>query len=157
MTRTRDALGEAAERATALGSLDSAVSLFEAALELTPAGEPGRPMLLYGYCDALELIGRTDPAVLSTTIDELTQAGEAAAAATLETVLGWERTDAGYGDEAGQAFARAEALVASAPASREKARALAGLATAMALRGDREQAVVLGREAVELAETFGDA
>jgi class 3 adenylate cyclase/tetratricopeptide (TPR) repeat protein len=157
VARTREALGEAAERATALGSLDSAVSLFEAALELTPAGEPGRPMLLYGYCDALELIGRTDPAVLSAAIDELTQAGEAAAAATLETVLGWEKTDAGHSDEAGQAFARAEALVASAPPSREKARALAGLATAMAIRGGRARAVVLGHEAVELAETFGDA
>ena len=124
--RTRIALGEAAERALTLGSLEPAVSLFEAALALTPAGDPARAMLLNGYCHAREFLGIPDLEIISEAIDELEEAGELAAAAALEVLRGYEHTDSGRGEESRLAYERAAALADRAPAGRDKARALSG-------------------------------
>ena len=155
--QTRTALGEAAERALTLGSVETAVSLFEAALELTPLDASTRPALMNGYCYAREFLGTQDMRLLDEAIDGLEAAGDLAAAAALEVLRGYGHTDAGHGELAVQSFRRAIELTRQAPDGRDKARALADLSVGLALRGDRELALELGTAAVQMSDAVGDA
>ncbi len=155
--KTRGALGEAADRAVALGALESGVALYEAALELTPHGDPARPILLYGYCHARDTIETGDPELRAEAIELLEGAGETASAAALEVFRGYDHTDRGRGELAGASFRRATELARLAPDGREKARALGGVAISVALRGDYALAQELGRAAMDMGDACGDA
>ena len=155
---TRSALGEAADRALNLGAVGSAVSLYESALELSGSPDTAaRPMLLYGYCQALDFAGRPDPDLYATAVTELSAGGEPAAAATIEVLRAYWYADAADAQSAQEAFERAVHLADGTEPNPAKARALAGAATGFALMGEPERALVLGREALAIAESTEDA
>ena len=157
VSRTCAALGDAAERNRALGAVASAASLFEEALELCPVGDPSRPTLLYGACESNGLMRRSIDDLAPEAVELLTASGQIASAATIQVMYGYgllDRNDVPAGEAA---FAHAMELVKRAPASAEKAAALAALANALALSGSQEQALRYGREAVTLADAANNA
>ena len=154
--QARLALRDAAARSAALGSLQSAVGLYEAALALWPVGDPDRAGLLLGYSEALSQAGRGDEQAYVGTIRALLEASRPAAAATVEVLLSRMWSDRGESSRSHAAIERAAALLDGKPPSEETARGLAGVAAALAIAGATDRARRVAEEALRASRRIGD-
>jgi class 3 adenylate cyclase/tetratricopeptide (TPR) repeat protein len=152
---TRFALRGAGDRAFALNSYDAAETYYEEALALWPDDEE-RPALLFRRAHALHLRGdERREAALAEARDELIAVGNREAAGEAAAFLARAAWHGGRRDEAFAHLARAEELVAAAPASAAKARVLATSARQRTLAGESREGLRLGEEARDLAVRLG--
>jgi class 3 adenylate cyclase/tetratricopeptide (TPR) repeat protein len=153
--RTRLALRDAGDRASALNAYPTAEKYYCEALELWPEGDPERPDLLFRRARALYLAGddRREPA-LEDARDALLAHNAPEAAAEAEAFLAHGAWYRGAREAVEPHFSRAYALVADLGASPSKARVLALSARFRMLAGAPEEAIPIAREALALAETL---
>jgi class 3 adenylate cyclase/tetratricopeptide (TPR) repeat protein len=154
--RAREALREAGDRAYALNAIGAASGFYAGALELWPEDLPGRAELLFRHGRSLFLWTSVDVVdVLREAGELLLQEGRLEMAAEAEVTLGnvyWLRGDR---ELASPHLERAAALIEGAGASRSKAFVLSELARFSMLGDEDAKAVVLGREALALADELG--
>ena len=154
--RTRHALREAGDRATALNAYLAAEDYYAAALALTSPDDPERPDLLFRRARALHLA--TDDrreAALVEARDAAIAAGNrehAAEASAFLSRIAWYQ---GARDISVGHLEEAERLIADAPPSAAKGRVLAHSARQRTLAGDDETGIRLAEEALTIAEELG--
>jgi class 3 adenylate cyclase/tetratricopeptide (TPR) repeat protein len=150
--RVRFALREAGERADALAAYPSALAFYRGAVEVWPQDDPDRPMLLFRYAQTLHLVAAPaslDP--LTEARDALLAAGNSGTAAEAEMLIGETFFTQGQRDRTFEHVRAAEALVADEPTSYSKARVVANLSRYAMLAGERDDAIRLGREVLDMA------
>jgi predicted ATPase/class 3 adenylate cyclase len=154
VARTRQAARDAGDRAFVLGALPTAARFYEAALELTPAGDDDRPELLLAYART-----RVDDTELDGVLDEaregLLGSGKVEAAAEAESLLGNVWLNRGERDTALEHMERARRIVEDREPSREKTFVLQELASASMMGRDIERSIELATQALRLAEELG--
>ena len=151
--RARLALREAGDRAFGLGAYPAARSFYGEAVELWPADDPNRPQLLFRYGRVIAWIEATRGLdVITEARDALLAAGDSGTAAEAEIHLVETFWLQGQRDSAFEHLWSAEALVADAPSSYSKAYVLSNLSRYLILAGQAEDAIRLGRQALEMAE-----
>lgn len=153
--RARRALVAAAERALRLNAFAAATRLYGQALDLWPAGEPGRARQLLRYAYALWNAEVSGEAVALEARDALVAADDVDGAAEAEALLSEMRWYRGDRRAAGEHLAHAVELVAPRPPSPAKARVLSRLARSQMLAADYPEAIATGREALALTESLG--
>jgi class 3 adenylate cyclase/tetratricopeptide (TPR) repeat protein len=151
--RALAALGEAGDRAAALGGWETAARFHAEALELCPEGDPGRGQLLLRLgrdrCRA-EAAGQEELAAAG---EALLAAGDPVAAAGAEMLLGEVAFLQGRGREAH--LARALDLIAGAPPSTTRAEVLRGAMLHLMVASRHAEGLEVGREVLALARTLG--
>ncbi|MEO8290612.1 MAG: tetratricopeptide repeat protein, partial [Gaiellaceae bacterium] len=136
------------------GAGSSVARFYSEALDLWPADDEERPYLLLRHGKALHPRGGgTD--VLTAAAEQLLDAGDREAAAEAETLLGEVLWLQGRQAEAFEHLEGAVALLADEPASRAKALTLADLARFRAIGDRAAEAVLVGSEALAMAEALG--
>ena len=153
--RARSALRDAGERALGLNAFPAAARYFKAALDLTPADDPERGLLLFGYGKALRVAEESGADALAEAEAALRTSGNlelAAEAAVLQAELAWFSGD---GEATSGHLARAAALVDRLEPSFSKAYVLSDLARYRMLRAELPEAIELGQRALAIAEEFG--
>src|SRR5512132_3334712 len=153
--RALAALGEAGDRAAALGGWETAARFYAEALELGPGGDPARGQLLLRLGRARcrsEMAGQDE---LAAAREALLAAGEPAAAAEAEMLLGELAFLQGRGGDREAATARALALVAGAPPSATKAAVLRGAMMHLVVASRHAEARAVGRQVVAMAGALG--
>ena len=153
--RARLALREAGERAFALNAFDQAVRFYSAALELWPEDDREHPRLLLRLALASSYGSRSPGEIYIQARDALLEAGEPVLAAEAEVLLGLLATDEGDQDRCFRHMRRAQSLVQDAPPSRSKAFVFNWVLRSLALAGRVDEAIVLGRETIAMAEELG--
>jgi tetratricopeptide (TPR) repeat protein len=151
----RLALRDAGDRAQSLNAFAAAARFYAAALELSPTGNSQRPHLLLRLGRARHDAEGEGVDVLTEARDGLLAAGERDAAAEAEVLLGDLMGNRGQRELEEEHLERAAALVADVPPSRSKAYTLSYLALSLMLRGHHQEAIRVGREALEMAEKLG--
>jgi class 3 adenylate cyclase/tetratricopeptide (TPR) repeat protein len=153
--RTLAALGEAGDRAAALGGWETAARFYAEALELGPEGDPARGRLLLRLGRARcrgEMAGRDE---LTAAREALLATGEPVAAAEAEMLLGELAFLHGRGEDREAATARALGLVAGAPPSPTKAAVLRGAMMHLVVASRHAEGLAVGRELLAMARTLG--
>jgi class 3 adenylate cyclase/tetratricopeptide (TPR) repeat protein len=155
--RARPALRESGDRAARLGAYPAAKRFYSAALDLSPPDDPDRPTLLLKQGRILmhTEVGGHVAEVLSEAHDSLLGAGDVAAAAEAEVLLGERFRREGVRDRAFEHFSQAEALVRDLPLSASKANVIGGVSRFLTLAGEGERAIRLAQEAIEMATELG--
>jgi class 3 adenylate cyclase/tetratricopeptide (TPR) repeat protein len=153
--RARLALREAGDRASALNAFDAAARSYEAALELWPGEDPERPRLLLSYGTALALGHESGYDELANAARDLLKVGDREHAARAEILLADTRWRANQRDSAYEHLQRAVDLVEDMPTSATKARVLSEVSRFHMLGDRAEEAVRIGREALEMATALG--
>jgi class 3 adenylate cyclase/tetratricopeptide (TPR) repeat protein len=153
--RARLALREAGERAFGLNAFGASSRFFAAALDLWPEDDPARPRLLLRLAMAHSYSGGSDETIFEAARDALLDAGDAELAAEAEVLLGLLASDQGDQERALDVMWHAESLVRDRPPSRSKAFVLNWLFRTLALAGQIEAAIELGRETIEMSERLG--
>ncbi len=149
------ALRDAGERAEALNAFVPAKGYFKAALELWPLDDAERPRLLFAYGRTLAITEQTGDEVLREAVEALHDVGDretAAEGVVLLAELALYRGDRTHADEL---LDWGAGLVQDAGDSRSKALVLSNLSRFRMLADEYEEAIVLGRQALELAERLG--
>jgi class 3 adenylate cyclase/tetratricopeptide (TPR) repeat protein len=151
----RQALFAAGERAMALNAFGAAERFYADAVALTDPADPQRPHLLFRHGRALWLHTESGQDVLAEARDGLMSIGEVEPAAEAEIMIGdliWHeaRRDAAF-----ERFERARELIESLPTSASKAWVVAHVSRFQMLAGRNEEAIALGKEALEMAEALG--
>jgi class 3 adenylate cyclase/tetratricopeptide (TPR) repeat protein len=152
----RRALREAADRAYALGSYQTARGFYAAALEAWPKDEPPSPGLLVRYgrvLNSVDLGGQ--PEILTQAIEAARAFGDSGHAAEAETLLCEMYWLQGRRDLAFKHLRAAEALVETEPSSYGKAYVMANSSRFWMLAGESNRAIRVGREALAMAEELG--
>jgi class 3 adenylate cyclase/tetratricopeptide (TPR) repeat protein len=149
--RARVALRRAGERAFALNAFAAAARLFGKALELWPDDDPERPMLELKHGRALYRGEGTGAEAFAAARDGLLAAGNDAKAAEAEIMLAELASYVGDRDSASRHLERAVELIEPAPSSWAKAFVLSRAARVELLRARLDAAIVLGRQALEIA------
>ncbi|MBA2569428.1 MAG: AAA family ATPase [Actinobacteria bacterium] len=153
----RFALREAGDRAYGLGAYPAALAFYRDAVELWPHDDQGRPMLLFRYGQTVNLVTATKGFdVLTEARDALLAAGDSGTAAEAEILIGETFWMQGQRDRTFERVRAAEALVAEAPTSASKAFVVANLSRYAMLAGERDDAIRLGREALDMAVELGN-
>jgi len=150
----RFALREAGDRALGLNAFAAAERFYAAALELWPRDDEARPRLLLSLGRAQPQLERAQPA-LAEALEGLLALEDFEGAAEAELMLSnlsWYR---GNRDEAYDHMVRAERFVEREGTSVIRARVLAELARYHTLGGRDEAAMIVGRQALEMAEALG--
>jgi class 3 adenylate cyclase/tetratricopeptide (TPR) repeat protein len=150
--RARLALREAGDRASRLGAYPAAKRFYGAALDFWPPDDPDRPALLLMYGRMLfetEVGGRVE--LFTEARDGLLAAGDAAAAAEAEVMLGNVFQRRGQRANAFEHYSRAEALAREVELSSSKAYVFSSVSRFLMLSGEAEDAIRLGRAALEMA------
>jgi class 3 adenylate cyclase len=153
--RTLAALGEAGERAAALGGWETAARFHAEALELCPEGDPVRGQLLLRLGRARcrgEMAGQDE---LTAAREALLAAGDPVAAAEAEMLLGELAFLQGRGQDREAASDRALSLVAEAPPSPSKAAVLRGAMMHLVVASRHAEGLAVGREVLAMARTLG--
>jgi len=153
--RALAALGEAGDRAAALGGWETAARFYAEALELGPGDDPARGQLLLRLGRARcrsEMAGQDE---LAAAREALLAAGEPVAAAEAEMLLGELAFLQGRGGDREAATARALALVAGAPPSATKAAVLRGAMMHLVVASRHAEGLAVGREVLAMARTLG--
>ena len=153
--RALAALGEAGDRAAALGGWETAARFYAEALELGPEGDLARGQLLLRLGRARcrsEMAGQDE---LAAGREALLAAGEPVAAAEAEMLLGELAFLQGRGGDREAATARALALVAGAPPSATKAAVLRGAMMHLVVASRHAEGLAVGREVLAMARTLG--
>jgi class 3 adenylate cyclase/tetratricopeptide (TPR) repeat protein len=153
--RAREALRRAGDRALSLHAFEAAVRFYASALELWSAGDPQRPELLLALGEARYLAGESAEAALEEAVRELVAAGDAEQAARGEVILGQAEWEEGRRDLAYEHVERAGELLRDQPPSPSKARVLSEVSRYHMLGGRNEEAVEVGRHALEMAKQLG--
>jgi class 3 adenylate cyclase/tetratricopeptide (TPR) repeat protein len=149
----RVALREAGDRAYTLGAYTAARGFYEQALQLWPSEDPDRPGLLFSYGHVMVLVEPTNARdVMREARDALLAAGDRGRAAEAEVNLGEVYWLQGQRDGTFAHLRAAEKLVTEEPNSFSKAYVVANLSRFLALAGNNEEAIRLGRQALEMAE-----
>ena len=152
----RFALREAADRAHSLGGYGSAKRFYEAALELWPAEDEGRPKLLFNYASVVNRIEHDGASeLLEQARDALLVAGDPDTAAEAEVLLGEVFWNHGERDECFECLRRAEALLEGRPTTFSKANVVENISRYQMLAGEPEAAISLGRAALVMVEELG--
>jgi class 3 adenylate cyclase/tetratricopeptide (TPR) repeat protein len=152
--RARGAARDAGDRAQSLGAFPAAAYLYEAALELWPQDDDGRPALLLAYARTRADEGGLEE-VLQEATDGLLRQGNVEAAAEAQARLAGSLLLGGERDRAYERLERARELVEPRDPSPEKAYVLQELARLVMMGDEFERATAYAREALELAETLG--
>jgi tetratricopeptide (TPR) repeat protein len=150
--RARLVLREAGDRAFALSAYTTAQTFYERAVELWPLNDPDRPQLLLSYGRVLSLVVQGGVDVLTEARDGLLAAGDVGTGAEAETLVGETLWFQGLRDETFEHVRAAVALVEDEPSSYSKAYVVANLSRFLALAGENQEAIRLGREALAMAE-----
>ena len=150
--RARLVLREAGDRAFALSAYTTAQSFYERAVELWPPDDPDRPLLLFSYGRVLLLVEQSGVDVLTEARDGLLAAGDLRTGAEAETLIGETLWLQGQQDQTFEHARAAAALVDDEPSSYSKAYVVANLSRFLALAGEHQEAIRLGREALAMAE-----
>ena len=153
--RTRLALSDAGDRAFGLNAFGPAVAYYDEALALWPAEAPGRAEVLFRKARALHVLGDDgQESALEEARDALLEIGDRETAGQAEAFLSRAAWYRGRGEEAQRHIERAQELVADAGTTVAKARVLCLLARLRMLSGEGDEAIRIGREALELAEAL---
>lgn len=150
----RMALRGAGDRALGLGAYAAAERAYAEAVELWPADDPERPMLLFQYGRSLWLHSDKGADILAQARDGLLAAGDVETAAVAELHIGDTVWRLGKGKEAQEHFDRAEALIEGRPGSTEVVQAKTHLARYLMVTGRSIDAIRVGREALVAATTL---
>jgi class 3 adenylate cyclase/tetratricopeptide (TPR) repeat protein len=151
----RRAAREAGDRALALNSFSAATRYYNAALELSPAEDPERAYLLFGYGHALRWSEDRGESELEQARDGLVLAEDWETAVEVDVLLADLAVQKGHRGPAGEHLAHATALVGKLGRSRAQAYLLGHLARFHLLGGEYDEGVRLGEEALTLAEELG--
>ncbi|MGH3094100.1 MAG: AAA family ATPase [Gaiellaceae bacterium] len=151
----RAALEEAGDRALSLNAFAAAARFYDAALALWPLHDPERPHLLLRLGRARSLAEGAGADILEEARDGLVAAGQREAAAEAEALLASLLEGQGLRDLGDEHLERAVELVADAPPSAPKAYTLTQLAASSMMAGRVDEAIRIGREALEMAEQLG--
>jgi predicted ATPase/class 3 adenylate cyclase len=156
---TKDAivsLIRAGNRASRVNAYPSAAAYYEQALQLLPAADVRRPQLLFHFARTLFSTGDDRRGrALEDARSALMAAGEIEQAAVADTLLADVRWNQAQRDCADEAVRRALTLVRDRAPSPAKADVFSSAARFRMLAAEYEAAVEIGREALEMAETFG--
>jgi class 3 adenylate cyclase/tetratricopeptide (TPR) repeat protein len=153
--RARIALRDAGARAMALNAFDAAARSYGSALELWPRHDPERPRVLLSYGKALALGQEAGEDELAEAARALLELGDSEHAAEAEVMLADARWRVGRRDSAYRHLERAVRLVGEIPSSATKARVLSEVSRYHMLGDRTEEAVQIGREAIEMATALG--
>jgi class 3 adenylate cyclase len=151
--RTRLALRDAGDRASALNAAAAAEAYYAEALALWPPADAERADLLFRQAQVVEDDRREQ--LLAQARDALVASGDeeqAAEASAFLARLVWQHGDR---DASLEHLAHAEQLAANARPSRGKTRVLATSARQRALAGENATGRALAAEALEMAEQLG--
>jgi class 3 adenylate cyclase/predicted ATPase len=153
----RMALREAGDRAYNLSAWGAAVRFFREALELWPAGDPDRGMLLFRYGQVVSLHDASEAgvAILEEARDFFLASGANEQAAMAEVSLVDAHWFSGAPEKARAHLQRAEELIEGASASRPKAFVLSQISRFAMLSDDDARAVEVGRETLEMIDEVG--
>jgi class 3 adenylate cyclase/tetratricopeptide (TPR) repeat protein len=151
----RVALRAAGERAMDLNAFAPAARWFAAALELWPTDDPQRPRLLLQLGQARFHAEEAGGELLAEAHNGLLAQGDREAAAEAEALLGRLARSQGNGKAAMEHTRGAAALLEGTGPSRARALALVSLANSLLDRGDAEEAIQVGREALAIANELG--
>jgi class 3 adenylate cyclase/tetratricopeptide (TPR) repeat protein len=151
----RFALRDAGDRALSLNAFAAAARFYRSALELWPSDDPERPSLLLRLGKARLSAESTGADVLEQALEGFLAAGDHAAAAEAEVVLGGYFGNQGRRDLEQEHLERAVALVEGTPASPPKAYTLTSLAGSLMMAGRSGEAIRIGRDALAIAEELG--
>jgi class 3 adenylate cyclase len=153
-TRTLAALGDAGDRAAALGGWETAARFHAEAVELSPEDDPGRGSLLLRLGRARcrgEMAGHDE---LAAARDALLAAGQPVAAAEAEMLLGELAFLQGRGQDREAHHERALALVDGAPPSASKAAVLRGAMMHLVVASRHAEARAVGLQLLAMAGTL---
>jgi DNA-binding SARP family transcriptional activator/class 3 adenylate cyclase/tetratricopeptide (TPR) repeat protein len=153
--RARLALRSAGDHALTLYAFPAAAEFFRRALELWPEDDPERGRLLFDLGRSLFWAERTGDGELRAAREALLETGDPGRAAQAEVLLARLARDRGDRKAAFAAASSAVELLGDLPASRERAEALSNLAAIHAVWGESDEALTVGAQALELADTFG--
>jgi class 3 adenylate cyclase/tetratricopeptide (TPR) repeat protein len=151
----RQALFAAGERAMALNAFGAAERFYADAVALADTADPERPHLLFRHGRALWLHTESGQEVLAEARDGLMSIGAVEPAAEAEIMIGDLLWHEARRDAAFERFDRARELIESLPTSASKAWVVAHVSRFQMLAGRNEEAIALGREALEMAEALG--
>ncbi len=156
-TRARDAFVEAGERTASLNAFASAKRHFEAALELTPEGDPMRARVLLGVGRAIYEQEGTPAVVpiLEEAAALFAEANDRESAASAEILCTRAYWYAGRRDDADKSAERTVALLADAPPSQAKVEALAEWARLLMLGDKHTEAAELATSVLGPAQELG--
>jgi class 3 adenylate cyclase/tetratricopeptide (TPR) repeat protein len=149
--RTRRALREAGDRASALQGYAAAARFYEAALGLWQHDDPEWPLLRFQLGRALFYSDEAGAEALTEARDGLLAAGDRELAAEAESMLGQLAFRAGEHDSSVEHYDRALGLLADLPASAARASVLGALARSLVVAAKSEDGLRVGREALALA------
>jgi class 3 adenylate cyclase/tetratricopeptide (TPR) repeat protein len=152
--RARLALRDAGDRAWDLNAFAAAARWYAAALQLWPAADAERPQLLLRLGRARLYAEEAGGDLLAEARDGLLAQGDREAAAEAEGLLGLLLWQKGQGERGMEHDRRAVALLEEAGPSRAKAFTLANLAGTLAMSGQTEAAIQVGRQALTIAEAL---
>jgi class 3 adenylate cyclase/tetratricopeptide (TPR) repeat protein len=155
--RARHAFKRAGDRATRLAAFSAAIGHYRAAADLWPEDADGRADVLLGLGRALVFIEQRGEKELGEARELYAAAGDLEGAAEAErelSRLAWLNGDTGRSDEH---LARAVTLLDGSPPSRVKAEVLLGVSGRHMLTEEFEEAIVVGEQALAIAEAVGDA
>lgn len=153
--RVRTALREAGDRSLALSAFGAAEQHYRSALELWPAGDSERALVLFGLVRARAWEGRAGEEELREAAGALVEAERPDLAAEAEFLVGDLAWYAGRGEVADEQLRRALALVEPLPDSRSKAWILSQAARMAMLAARHDESLAYGRRALELADALG--
>ena len=155
--RARLALREAGDRAYGLSAWGAAVRFYEQALELWPADDPDRGMLLfrYGQVVALHDPSARGVAMLEEARDVLLASGAREQAAMAEVALVDAHWFSGAPELAREHLRRSEELIEGAPPSRPKAFVLSQIGRFAMLSDEDARAVEVARETLAMVDELG--
>ena len=152
--RALAALGDAGDRAAALGGWETAARFLAGALELSPEGDPARGQLLLRLGRARCRGEMTGAGELTAAREALLAAGAPVAAAEAEMLLGELAFLQGRGDDREVHTDRALALVAGAPPSATKAAVLRGAMMHLLVASRHAEGLAVSRQVLAMARTF---
>jgi class 3 adenylate cyclase/tetratricopeptide (TPR) repeat protein len=150
--RARRALREAGDRALALSAFGPAAGHYARALELWPADDPERALVLFGLGRARAWAGDAAVEELREAASALVAAERPDLAAEAECFVADRLWYGGDSTGAAEQLTRALALVEPLPDSRSKAWVLSQASRLAMLAGRHEESLAYGRRALELAE-----
>jgi len=149
-------LRDAGNRAFALNAFAQAAHLYGQALELSPLDDPSRAEVLFRRAHALHLAAdERQFEALEVARDALLRAGDEDRAAEAQALLARAWWFRGIWDRARGAYEHALALLSEGPPTAAKARVLAAVSGFRLLEGENEEAISVGRNALDAADRLG--
>jgi tetratricopeptide (TPR) repeat protein len=151
----RLALRDAGDRASGLSGFAAAARLYGASLDLWPAEDPERAVVLFNQAKAVYRLGDPPADLLTEALDALDAAGDRVRSAETEIMLGHSFWLQGKRDLGFQHFERAGEMVEELPPSPTKAYVLVSISRFLGLAGEADDAIRIGLAGLEMAQDLG--